>query len=271
MSVRSATAVRSPRATWSTSVRRSASSPPSPSEPGTQLTMRTFHTGGSASADDITQGLPRVTELFEARTPKGASPIAEAPGRVTIEDTDKGRRIILTPDNGDEPFIYPVLKRATLLIEDGQHVELGEQFIAGTVDPKEVLRSRVFVRSRSTSSTVCRTCTARRACRSTTSTSRSSCARCSARSPSSTTATPTCSRASSSTVRGTTSSTARRCRRVARPLPLARRSWASPRRPSRPSRGCPPRPSRRPHRPHAGGHGGQAGPPRRPQGERHHR
>ncbi|MDP4334126.1 DNA-directed RNA polymerase subunit beta' [Curtobacterium sp. A7_M15] len=109
-------------------------------EPGTQLTMRTFHTGGSASADDITQGLPRVTELFEARTPKGASPIAEAPGRVVIEDTDKGRRIILTPDNGDEPFIYPVLKRATLLIEDGQHVELGEQFIAGTVDPKEVLR-----------------------------------------------------------------------------------------------------------------------------------
>jgi DNA-directed RNA polymerase subunit beta' len=109
-------------------------------EPGTQLTMRTFHTGGSASADDITQGLPRVTELFEARTPKGASPIAEAAGRVVIEDTDKQRRLILTPDNGDEPFIYPVLKRATLLVEDGQHVELGEQFIAGTVDPKEVLR-----------------------------------------------------------------------------------------------------------------------------------
>ena len=58
-------------------------------EPGTQLTMRTFHTGGSASADDITQGLPRVTELFEARTPKGASPIAEAAGRITIEDTDR--------------------------------------------------------------------------------------------------------------------------------------------------------------------------------------
>ncbi|KQO63652.1 DNA-directed RNA polymerase subunit beta' [Curtobacterium sp. Leaf261] len=109
-------------------------------EPGTQLTMRTFHTGGSASADDITQGLPRVTELFEARTPKGASPIAEAAGRVVIEDTDKQRRIILTPDNGDEPFIYPVLKRATLLVEDGQHIELGGQFIAGAVDPKEVLR-----------------------------------------------------------------------------------------------------------------------------------
>ncbi|MFC5502757.1 DNA-directed RNA polymerase subunit beta' [Lysinimonas soli] len=109
-------------------------------EPGTQLTMRTFHFGGSASADDITQGLPRVTELFEARTPKGASPIAEAAGRVTIEDTDRSRRVILTPDNGDEPHIYPVLKRATLLIEDGQHVELGQQFVIGNLDPKEVLR-----------------------------------------------------------------------------------------------------------------------------------
>jgi DNA-directed RNA polymerase subunit beta' len=109
-------------------------------EPGTQLTMRTFHTGGVASADDITQGLPRVTELFEARTPKGASPIAEAAGRITIEDTDRSRRIILTPDNGDEPHIYPVLRRATLLVEDGQHVELGQQFHIGNLDPKEVLR-----------------------------------------------------------------------------------------------------------------------------------
>ncbi|KIU02308.1 MULTISPECIES: DNA-directed RNA polymerase subunit beta' [unclassified Frigoribacterium] len=109
-------------------------------EPGTQLTMRTFHTGGSASADDITQGLPRVTELFEARTPKGASPIADSAGRITIEDTDKARRVILQPDNGDEEVIYPVLKRSTLLVEDGQHVELGEQIIAGAVDPKEVLR-----------------------------------------------------------------------------------------------------------------------------------
>jgi DNA-directed RNA polymerase subunit beta' len=81
-----------------------------------------------------------VTELFEARTPKGASPIAEAPGRVTIEDTERQRRVILTPDNGDEPQIYPVLKRATLLVEDGQHVELGQQFVVGNLDPKEVLR-----------------------------------------------------------------------------------------------------------------------------------
>jgi DNA-directed RNA polymerase subunit beta' len=109
-------------------------------EPGTQLTMRTFHTGGVASADDITQGLPRVTELFEARTPKGASPIAEAAGRITIEDTDRSRRLVLTPDNGDEPHIYPVLRRATLLVEDGQHVELGTQLHIGNLDPKEVLR-----------------------------------------------------------------------------------------------------------------------------------
>lgn len=109
-------------------------------EPGTQLTMRTFHTGGVASADDITQGLPRVTELFEARTPKGASPIAEAAGRITIEDTDRSRKLILTPDNGDEPIAYPVLRRATLLIEDGQHVELGQQLHVGNLDPKEVLR-----------------------------------------------------------------------------------------------------------------------------------
>jgi DNA-directed RNA polymerase subunit beta' len=109
-------------------------------EPGTQLTMRTFHTGGSASADDITQGLPRVQELFEARTPKGASPIVEAAGRITIEDTDRSRKVILTPDNGDEAIAYPVLKRSTLLVEDGQHVELGQQVIVGAVDPKEVLR-----------------------------------------------------------------------------------------------------------------------------------
>ena len=109
-------------------------------EPGTQLTMRTFHTGGVASADDITQGLPRVQELFEARTPKTASPIAEADGVITIEDSDRQRKLILTPDNGDEPFAYTVLRRATLLVEDGQHVTLGTQLHVGSLDPKEVLR-----------------------------------------------------------------------------------------------------------------------------------
>lgn len=109
-------------------------------EPGTQLTMRTFHTGGSASADDITQGLPRVQELFEARTPKGASPIAEAAGRITIEDTEKSRRLILTPDDGSEEKQYPVLKRSTLIVEDGDRVELGQPFIQGTLDPKDILQ-----------------------------------------------------------------------------------------------------------------------------------
>jgi DNA-directed RNA polymerase subunit beta' len=104
--------------------------------------MRTFHTGGVASADDITQGLPRVTELFEARTPKGASPIAEAAGTIRIDDGERTRKVILTPDNGDEEIAYPVLKRATLLVEDGQHVELGQQLHVGAVDPKEVLRVR---------------------------------------------------------------------------------------------------------------------------------
>ena len=69
-------------------------------EPGTQLTMRTFHTGGVASADDITQGLPRVVELFEARQPKGRAPISEAAGRVEIDETDKTRKVVITPDDG---------------------------------------------------------------------------------------------------------------------------------------------------------------------------
>ena len=109
-------------------------------EPGTQLTMRTFHTGGSASADDITQGLPRVTELFEARNPKGSSPIAEANGRISIEDTETQYKVTLTPDNGDEPVTHTVSKRIALLVEDGQSVELGQQFHDGPLDPKEVLR-----------------------------------------------------------------------------------------------------------------------------------
>jgi len=109
-------------------------------EPGTQLTMRTFHTGGSASADDITQGLPRVTELFEARTPKNASPIAEADGRIKIDETETQYKITLTPDNGDEEVQYTVSKRMELLVADGDHVELGAQIHEGAVDPKEVLR-----------------------------------------------------------------------------------------------------------------------------------
>ena len=108
-------------------------------EPGTQLTMRTFHTGGVAG-DDITHGLPRVVELFEARQPKGKAPIAEAAGRIAIEDTDKTRKLVLTPDDGSEEVAYPVSKRGRLLIEEGQHVEVGQQLTQGTPDPQEVLR-----------------------------------------------------------------------------------------------------------------------------------
>ncbi|HXF01492.1 MAG TPA: DNA-directed RNA polymerase subunit beta', partial [Arthrobacter sp.] len=109
-------------------------------EPGTQLTMRTFHTGGVASAEDITQGLPRIQELFEARTPKGVAPMAEVAGRVSIEDGERQMRVIVTPDDGSEELAYPVLRRARLLVEDGQHVEVGQQLVTGAKDPKQVLR-----------------------------------------------------------------------------------------------------------------------------------
>ncbi len=109
-------------------------------EPGTQLTMRTFHTGGVASADDITQGLPRVQELFEARTPKGEAPIAEVTGRLSIDESDRTRRMVITPDDGSEEIAYPITKRSRLLVADGDRVEVGMQLIAGAVDPKKVLR-----------------------------------------------------------------------------------------------------------------------------------
>jgi DNA-directed RNA polymerase subunit beta' len=108
-------------------------------EPGTQLTMRTFHTGGVAG-DDITQGLPRVVELFEARQPKGKAPIVEATGRVKIEDSDRLKKIIVTPDDGSEVSEFSVSRRARLLVEDGDHVEVGQQLTAGTPDPHDVLR-----------------------------------------------------------------------------------------------------------------------------------
>ena len=84
--------------------------------------------------------ISRVVELFEARTPKGVAPIAEATGRIEIEDTDKARRILLTPDDGSEEHAYPVSKRSRLLVQDGEHVEVGHQLIQGAIDPKQVLR-----------------------------------------------------------------------------------------------------------------------------------
>mgnify|MGYP001171375841 CR=1 FL=1 len=109
-------------------------------EPGTQLTMRTFHTGGAVSSEDITQGLPRVTELFEARTPKGEAPISEVAGRVSIEETERSRKLVITPDDGSDEVSYPVTKRSRLLVSDGDHVAVGQQLVVGAVDPKKVLR-----------------------------------------------------------------------------------------------------------------------------------
>jgi len=109
-------------------------------EPGTQLTMRTFHTGGVAG-EDITHGLPRVQEVFEARVPKGKAPIAEAAGRIQLEDTDKGRKITIVPDDGSEEIVYDKLsRRIRLRVADGEHVDVGQQLADGVMDPHDVLR-----------------------------------------------------------------------------------------------------------------------------------
>ena len=109
-------------------------------EPGTQLTMRTFHTGGVDTGGDITHGLPRIVELFEARTPKGVAPISEAAGRIKIEDTDKLRKIVVVPDDGSEEIAYPVSKRQRLIVGEGDHVIVGQKLVVGAIDPKQVLR-----------------------------------------------------------------------------------------------------------------------------------
>jgi len=108
-------------------------------EPGTQLTMRTFHTGGVAGLD-ITHGLPRIQELFEARIPKGMAPISEVEGTVRIEEPEKARRIVITPDDGSDEVAYQVSVRSRLLVSDGDHVTVGQQLVAGSVNPHEVLR-----------------------------------------------------------------------------------------------------------------------------------
>ncbi len=108
-------------------------------EPGTQLTMRTFHTGGVAGLD-ITHGLPRIQELFEARIPKGMAPISEVDGRVKVEETEKTRKIIVIPDDGSEEIAYQVPMRSRLIVADGDHIRVGQQLIQGAINPHEVLR-----------------------------------------------------------------------------------------------------------------------------------
>jgi len=106
-------------------------------EPGTQLTMRTFHTGGVAGAD-ITHGLPRVVELFEARKPKGLAQLAEVDGKVTIEDTEKARKVIIT-DAGGEEHAYTFPRRTRLFVEPGDKITAGTQLNEGSVYPHDML------------------------------------------------------------------------------------------------------------------------------------
>ena len=111
-------------------------------EPGTQLTMRTFHTGGVAGAD-ITHGLPRVVELFEARKPKGQAKITQFAGTVKIEESDKAKKVLIIDDEtGEELHSYAISRRVDLMVEDGQHVEAGDQLYEGSLNPHELLKYR---------------------------------------------------------------------------------------------------------------------------------
>jgi DNA-directed RNA polymerase subunit beta' len=109
-------------------------------EPGTQLTMRTFHAGGVVG-EDITHGLPRVVELFEARTPKGAAILARHAGVVRVDDDESGRQITVVSDSGEEQVIL-VPQRAHLEVVDGQEVDAGDALVEGPKDPKELLEVR---------------------------------------------------------------------------------------------------------------------------------
>jgi DNA-directed RNA polymerase subunit beta' len=108
-------------------------------EPGTQLTMRTFHTGGVAG-NDITQGLPRVEELFEARKPKGLAIITEFGGRAEIRDTKTKREIIVTNNETGESKAYLIPYGSRIKIQDGDILEAGDELTEGSVNPHDILR-----------------------------------------------------------------------------------------------------------------------------------
>ena len=110
-------------------------------EPGTQLTMRTFHTGGIASGEDITQGLPRVEELFEARKPKREAILSEISGRVSIQETKKKRELVITSEEDSrEQKTYQITYGSRLKVQEGDHVEAGDELIEGSVNPHDLLR-----------------------------------------------------------------------------------------------------------------------------------
>ena len=110
-------------------------------EPGTQLTMRTFHTGGIASGDDITQGLPRVEELFEARKPKREAILSEISGRVSIQESKKKRELVVTSEEDSrEQKAYQITYGSRLKVQEGDHVEAGDELIEGSINPHDLLR-----------------------------------------------------------------------------------------------------------------------------------
>ncbi len=108
-------------------------------EPGTQLTMRTFHTGGVAG-DDITQGLPRVEELFEARKPKGLAIIAEFGGRVSVSDTKQKREVTITNPETEEVKSYLIPYGSRIKVQDGQELEAGDELTEGSINPHDLLK-----------------------------------------------------------------------------------------------------------------------------------
>jgi DNA-directed RNA polymerase subunit beta' len=108
-------------------------------EPGTQLTMRTFHTGGVAAAADITQGLPRVEELFEARKPKGLAVISEIDGTVSINDNKKRKEVVVTNEDGEEAR-YNIVFGSRLKVREGDVIEAGDELTEGSVNPHDILK-----------------------------------------------------------------------------------------------------------------------------------
>jgi DNA-directed RNA polymerase subunit beta' len=117
-------------------------------EPGTQLTMRTFHSGGIAGGSDITMGLPRVEELVEARTPKYTAPISEIAGKVSVEESETGTKIVVrTTTKPHEEREYVVPASARVLVADGDLIAAGTELAAGHQDIKEILRIRGLTRS----------------------------------------------------------------------------------------------------------------------------
>jgi DNA-directed RNA polymerase subunit beta' len=109
-------------------------------EPGTQLTMRTFHAGGVASGSDITQGLPRIEELFEARRPKGVAIISEIAGKVRVNDSKQRREVVITNDENGEAKTYAIPYGASIKVHDGDYLEKGGEITAGSVNPNDILR-----------------------------------------------------------------------------------------------------------------------------------